>query len=444
MSFSLIRRCLPRRLRHGLPLLAGAALVTAPAASYSQSIDSYFPSGAGGYDQQLGVTVQSRARPGYVAPGIDIGSFNVRPRLDESVVYNSDPSGTGGPASLGARSSASVSAGSLWSRNSLGVSLGIDNFRYFKLPALNHTDWNAGLAGGVTIGENQLALAYAHQSFYQLGTGIGTVRTETPIQDQTDTAQISYTFPFSRFTVTPDLSASAYRFGTATVLNVPLNQKYLDRNGIAAGVTTRFSLNDEGGLLLVVRALENTFVNPQAGVPTNNSTNFLLLGGADYQAKGVWRYRVLAGVEVSKFAASQYSSTVSPIMQASVVWTPTGLLTLTGTLSRSVQAPQSAGTNGFVLTSGNLVVDYEYERNILFQGRGGLQYGKYFQGGSQTVVSLGAGISWLLNRRMRLSLDYDYSALNGATQFSTAANPNTLVSTQYTQSLAALTLHIAF
>jgi hypothetical protein len=431
----------------------------------AQSISSYFSPGVGGYDQQLGVTVQSRARPSYAAPGIDVGSFNIRPRLDESLIYNSDPTGASGPASWGSHSSASVAAGSLWSRDSLGFSFGIDDFRYFTLPSLDHTDWNAAIGGGYTIGDSQLAVAYSHQSYYQLGTGIGTVssetpivdqtgavhfqpvtglgtvRTETPILDQTDTAQVNYTFNFSRFSVTPDLSATSYRFGTATVLGVPLNQKFLDRNALAGGVTTRYSMSDVGGLLVVLRGVDNTFINPQPGVPSNNSNNYMLLGGADYQAKGVWRYRVLFGVELSTFAA--YSSNVSPIMQGSVVWTPTGLITLTGTLTRSVQAPQSAGSNGFVLTSGNLVVDYEYERNILFQGRGGIQYAQYLQGGKQTNLTLGGGISWLLNRTMRLSLDYDYTEQTGATGVS-AANPDALTSGEYSQGLAALTLHVTF
>jgi hypothetical protein len=457
-----------RCLRNDLSFLTGVALITWPVTLRAQSIDTYFPSGVGGYDQQLGVTVQSRARPLYAAPGIDVGSFNIRPRFDQSLLYNSDPTGVSGPGSWGSHSSASVSAGSLWSRDSLGMSLGIDNFRYFALPTLNHTDWNAGIGGGYTIGDNQLALAYSHQSYYQIGTGvgtvsaetpiidqtgtihyqpvtgIGTVRTETPILDQTDTAQLNYTFNLSRFSITPDLSASSYRFGTATVLGTPLNQKYLDRNALAGGVTTRYSMSDAGGLVVVVRAIDNTFVNSQPGVPSNDSKNYLLLAGADYQVKGVWRYRLLAGVELSTFTAPQYSSNFSPVVQGSVVWTPTGLITLTGTLTRSVQAPQSAGTNGFVLTGANLIVDYEYERNILFQGRGGLQYAQYLQSGAQTNLTLGGGISWLLNRKLRLSFDYDYSKQTGTTGFSTPQNPNTLTTGEFSQSLAALTLHVAF
>jgi hypothetical protein len=414
-----------------------------PMALHAQSIDTFFPSGVGGYDQQLGVTVQSRARPLYAAPGINLDSFNIQPRLDQSLFYNSDPSGASGQGSWGSSTAASVRAGSLWTRNSLGLSLGVDSFRYFSLPALNHTNWNIGVGGGYTIGDSQLVLDYSHQSYSQLGNTLGTVQTQTPILDQTDTAQLSYTFNFSRFSVTPDISASSYRFGTATVLGIPLNQQFLDRNALAAGVTARYAMSDEGGLLVVVRGVDNAYINPQPGVPSNDSKNYLLLGGLDYQARGVWRYRLLAGVEMSTFAAAQYPTNTSPTVQASVIWTPTGVVTLTGTLTRAVQAPQSAGTNGFALTTANLVADYEFRRNILLQARGGLQYAQYLQGGAQTNFTVGAGVSWLLNRNLRLSLDYDTTEQTGTTNFSTTLNPNTLTSGHYNQSLLALTLHVA-
>jgi hypothetical protein len=453
--------------------------------SHAQSADQYFPP-TSGYDQQPGLTVMSRARPLYAAPGIQFESFDIHPKLDQSVLYNTDPTGVSGPGSWESVTSASVSAGSLWSRNGLGISLGADHYQYFALPGLDHTNWNVGLVGGYTIGDSPLVLAYSHQSYYQLGTSLatartptpllgqtatsqpvtatgtegttspllgqtntfqpvttlGTVSTTTPLLDQTDTAQVNYTFNFSRLSVTPDVSVSSYRFGTATVLGTPLNQNYLDRNALAGGITSRYSLSEEGGLLVVARGIDDAYTNQQPGVPSNDSRNYLLLAGIDYQPRGVWRYRLLAGVELSTFSAAQYSTTTSPVMEGSFIWTPTGLTTLTGSLYRFIQPPQSAGTNGFVLTSARLVVDHELRRNILLQGRGSAQAAQYLQGGTQTNFTFGGGISWLLNRNVRLSLDYDAIKQSGTTGFSTPSNPNTVTLGEYNQSLVALTLHM--
>jgi hypothetical protein len=129
-------------------------------------------------------------------------------------------------------------------------------------------------------------------------------------------------------------------------------------------------------------------------------------------------------------------------MEGSFIWTPTGLTTLTGSLYRLIQAPQSAGTNGFVLTSVRLVVHHELRRNILLQGRGSAQVAQYLQGGTQNNFTIGGGISWLLSRYVRLSLDYDAIKQSGASGFSTPTNPNTVTLGQYSQSLVALTLHV--
>ncbi len=458
-------------------MLTGLVVMTWPLVARAQDAES---------DQPLGQTVQSRGRPEYVAPGIQFGSFDISPRLDQSLLYNSNPTGLSGPGSWGSRTTANVSAASVWSRNSLNMSLGVDNFEFFSLPELDRTDWNVGLGGGYTIGDSPLVLTYSHQSYHELGvsnvlntgistvspaaagsltgtstlagagtttvqaptlgrtsTSLGTVQTATPILDQTDIIDANYTFVLSRFSVTPDLSASSYQFGTATVAGASLDQSYLDRHTYSVGVTTRYSMSDVGGLLLVLEGVDNNYTHPQTGVPSNDSKNYFLMGGIDYQAKGVWRYQIEGGVEFSTFSAPQYSSATDPIVSATVIWTPTGVLTATGTLSRAVQAPQSAGTNGFVLTSANLVVDYELERNILLQGRGGAQYAQYLQGGAQSNFTLGGGVSWLLNRKLRLSLDYDSTRQSGAVDFSTPSNLNTLVTSSYSQTLVALTLHVA-
>lgn len=338
------RRC---RMKTQFGMLASLALLAWPLTGRAQNIETYFPTGTFGYDQELGVTVLSRARPLYETPSVHVGSFIVSPNLDNSLSYNSNVNGTPGSGSWGNRTSASVSVGSDWSRDNLDASLGVSHNQWFSFPDESETDWNIGLAGGYTIGNGSLQAGYSHQTSHQIGVSIGTVTSETPVLDQTNSAHLGYPANFSRFAITPDLSVSAYKFGTATVLGVPLNEQFLDRDVVAAGVTTRYSMSDEGGLLGVLRGITSNFTTSVPGQPSNNSKSILLLGGLDYQAKGVWRYRLLLGVEVREFQSSQYPTHTGPIAEGSVIWTPTELTTLTGTISRAIEDPQSAGTNGY-------------------------------------------------------------------------------------------------
>ena len=55
-------------------------------ACQAQELGVYFPSGAAGYEQELGVTVQTRLHPDYEPTGIQAGAFVIHPSLDEFYV----------------------------------------------------------------------------------------------------------------------------------------------------------------------------------------------------------------------------------------------------------------------------------------------------------------------------------------------------------------------
>jgi hypothetical protein len=421
-------------------------MLTSSHASLAQAIDFYFPQGNPGYDQQLGVTVQTRARPLYEPLGIQVGSFSVHPTASQSLFYNSNVNGIVGSGSWGSHTSAGVSAGSDWSRNSLGASVSFDHYQFISLPSESYTNWNVGLAGGYTIADNQLFVAYSHQNFYQLGTTIATVRSVAPELVQTDSVGLEYTYNFGNFSLSPNVGVSAYRNGPATAQGVTFNQDYLNRNALGAGLTARYALNEQSGILGIVRVLDSTYLTPLAGQPSNDSTSLVLLGGIDYQAKGVWRYRLLGGLEIRKFSASQYPTRGAPDIEASVIWSPTSLTTLDFAVSSTIEAPQTVGTNGYILSVAHAVVDHELRRNVVLQGRGGIQYAQFLQSGTQTQLTAGGGVTWLVNRAARLSLDYDYTTETGGGSPSSSTTPNSLQTqtvSAFTQSLITLTLRLA-
>jgi hypothetical protein len=181
------------------------------------------------------------------------------------------------------------------------------------------------------------------------------------------------------------------------------------------------------------------------GQPSNNSDSALVLAGIDYQSKSVWRYRLLVGVEVREFAASQFPTRTAPIAEGSVIWQPTELTTVTGSLSRLIEDPQSAGSNGYVLTQAQLTVDHELRRDIILEARGGIQFVQYLQGGDQTNLTAGVSADWLINRNMRLSVGYDITKQTSVSSSSSNTTGSTLATTtgQFNQQIAGVTLHFA-
>jgi hypothetical protein len=430
-------------------LLAGTVL--GAASSRAQYLPNYFPTGVPGYDQELGVTVLSRERPLYEQLGIRAGGFVIRPSLDESIGYNSNLLGqTNGPGSWLLETGPSVLVNSDWSRNRLGASLSVDNQHYFNLSSQNQTNWTAALGGGYTIGESELTLAYSHVATHEVPTQIGSLPSQAPIPFTIDDFRTDYTFNLGYLKVTPNAEFSIYRYGNALVQGVPISQAFADVNVLQGGLTFRYGIANESNLLLVLQGIDSHFINPQPNVPTPSSVSMLALAGVDYRPSGVLRYQVLLGAEIRTFSAAQFHSETAPVARANVIWTPTGLTTVTGTLVRAIENPVQAANNGFTYTSGRVQVDHELRRNVVLEGSAQVSNINYFQsGGTQTGFSVGGSVTWLVNRNVRLVGSYQYTKIGGsASSTSVATTPAigtapeaSLVTGAFAQNLFLLTLH---
>jgi hypothetical protein len=439
------------------PWSAGRAAVTAAVAldlvlafghaAKAQYINSYFPVGVPGYDTNEGVTVLSRERPLYTASGVNAGSFIVKPRMDESFGFDSDPSGiAGGGSSTFLRTSPGVAVNSNWSQNSLGLSLSADNYHYFDLPQQDYTNWTASVGGGYTIGRSQLTLGYSHLSLFQHATDVGAIQSSLPLHYSVDDVRTGYTFDLGRISLSPSVDVQYFKFDNAAIGDQTISQSYRDRLVFTGGLTARYSLSDQRSLVLIVQGLKSSFTDEPAGQPTNDSTGVLALGGIDYQADGPWTYRLLAGVEQRSFSASQYQSRFAPIVAANVVWTPTGLTTVTGLVSRTIESPAAQDSSGFTYTNARLVLDHELYRNILLQARAGFQLAEYLQGGgSQTSYTLGGSVNYLINRNVRVSLDYNHSQLTGSQvpTFNGVPNATSTTPGSIARDVALISLHFA-
>ena len=433
-----------RRYLASFALACGAVMAATPARA--QYVPGYFPVGVPGYDQELGVTVVSRLRPLYAERGVRIGDFVVRADLDQSIGYDSNvlgqSAGRGSPVIV---TTPSVSVNSDWGRDALGASLSLSNHAYPATASQNSTDWTAALGGGYTIGRHDLTLSYAHLQLHESPTSIGAPPTTTPVSFTVDDFRTSYKFDLGRLEVTPNVEALLWRYGDATIAGLPTSEAFRDVDQVRGGLGFRYSLAGQTALLLTVQVIQSDFVHQIPGTASQSSTSFLAMGGIDYQYDGVWRYQVLAGAEVRRFNADRFRTQVAPIARAAVIWTPTGLTTVTATLLRTIEDPVEVGTSGFTYTTATLRVDHEYLRNVLLNAQTGVERIAYLQnGGTQTGVFAGAGVTWLLNRHMRLSAQYTYTTESNLAGQSTgeAQASSALFTPGSSQNVFLLTLHV--
>ena len=199
-------------------------------------------------------------------------------------------------------------------------------------------------------------------------------------------------------------------------------------------------LNETGtnrNALLVTRVLNSHYVAPQAGQPTRNSTGYQVLLGLSDDSDGVWRYRVLVGWEDRVFQASAYKSHQAPIAEAALIWAPSAMTTVTARLTRSIEDAAQEGVVGYTYTSARLVVDHELLRNVVLQGYAGVQQANFLQGGgTSNGVSLGGGVTWRLNRNVRVAATYDFTDQHGSN------SPTVQTSGSFTRNIGLLTLRL--
>ncbi len=94
----------------------------------------------------------------------------------------------------------------------------------------------------------------------------------------------------------------------------------------------------------------------------------------------------------------------------SFLWNPTGLTSVIGEMSRTMEDTTSAGYRSFIATGGSLTVQHEVLRNLLVEGKAG--YTRFDYNGaperSDHKYDAGAGVRYFFNRHFYGDLQYDY------------------------------------
>jgi hypothetical protein len=230
------------------------------------------------------------------------------------------------------------------------------------------------------------------------------------------------------------------------VLGVPVSLRDQTRFVIAAGAELRYALTDRRSLVLIGQAIETDYTRRPPGQPTESSTSFRLMAGLDTTERGVWRARLLVGAEVRAFAASEYATRWSPIVQGSLIWTPNGMTTAKLDLTRTIADPADNGVQGYDFTKAELTFDRELRRNLLLRASLGYQTADPLQtGASQTNFLAGLSLTRLISRRLRVTLSYNYDAQRGADVLLSAGPgyPSAVRGGNYDRQVAGVSVRLA-
>lgn len=396
------------------PLLCLAAITFvlpyAPLAE-AQEFEQYLNPVVPGFGEQPGVTVTSRLRPEYDYPGLHLGGFTIHSELQESTGYDSNVTGTT-PAhgSSFLETNGNAQASSNWNRNSLAGAITFDNYQYFDQPRQSYTNWTASLGGTYDIGSDVLYLGYAHLNLNQTSRDLDVPQLQNPTPYRIDDVRTSYKANFDPLTVQPGIEVANYDFSNGIVAGQPFIQTFRNRVVLTPSVQASYEFSSLRKIVVVVRDSIADFTTPVAGIARQNFNDLSVLGGVVYDTGGPLQFRALVGYQIRTFTSSQYKTISAPIAELSATWTPTGLTTVTGSVARYIEESASDTTAAFTETALKLSVDHEYLRNVLLNANGALYKDSYQQGGDQSYYAAGGGVTWLMNRHMRLEARYTFAS----------------------------------
>jgi hypothetical protein len=414
------------RLNYQAFVLTGVFVCTLSAATFSMvapyqpsvsQINDFLATSVPGYDQYQGVPVLERALPQADPGGIRAGGFIFRPTLETGFGYDDNVlGGRGSPGSVIFRTLPTLAVNSDWGRDALGAYLSANTGQYLSTPRQSRTDWNAAIGGTYAIGRGELTGAFSHLALHEDSTYVNAVPTSTPLPFTVDDVRANYTIKLGRFTLIPNIDLSSWRFGTATIGGQAVDEKFEDHDVLQGGMAVGYELSGRSSLLGTLSVFDARYLHRQPDAPAPSAVSTLGMGGIDYRVSGNLRVRALVGAESREFQSSFYRSRIAPVGQATVIWTPTGLTTITATVARTLEDAVQANSGGYTYTRAEFEIDHELLRNLVLTSRIGLQDSQALQPGigTQTAVYGGVGATWHINRTLSLLVSYQYTSQSSA------------------------------
>jgi hypothetical protein len=411
----------------------------------AQLLDQLIAPDRPGTARESGVTVASRQRPDYDALGVRLGNVTIRPELRESLGYDDNVTGTrraqGSPI---VETDARVRADYEDSQATLSSRLSVDDVRTTSKQAQSYTNWAAGLGGTLRFGRDIASVSFDHQTLTQTLRDLDVPQLDRGIAYRVDTLRASYRAEFNRVFVQPGLSAGLYDYDNGTVAGARYQQAYRNRVVVTPSVIVGYELQPNRNLVLVVRDAVGRYRSAMPPAAKRDFNDISVLAGIDYDADGLWRYRLLVGYESRDFSSRQYKTIAAPVVEAAVIWNPTGLTTVTATATRHIQDSADETAVGFTETAIGVRVDHELLRNILLQANATYLMDDYKQNqGSQSLIRAGVGATWLINRNAQLVASYDRIQRQRGGVSQVQAGGLQVSRTGFTENLVLLTLRLA-
>ncbi|ADM09344.1 hypothetical protein PB2503_06392 [Parvularcula bermudensis HTCC2503] len=330
------------------------------------------------------VSVAERDRPGYEAPGVPVGAYVLKPRLDLGVGYSSNVFALSDVDDEDAQSfedegdaftfvRASAEAESIWSRHYVALGGYVEASQFFEFDDRSTVDAGVYSRGQLDIAET-LAL-YAGLSFDKLNesrrNNTGSALFEEPVEYTQSEGVVGARWETGRLASRLRFSAVEYDFDDAQLIIAELpasstdfDQDFRDRLRTAVLGEAAYALSPDLAAYVSIEANQVDFDRTVDGV-TRDSAGIEVNAGVDFDLTDLLRGRIGAGYFEQDFDSERFADLSGASVNAALEWFPSQLTTVTLAASRGADESAVSTAGGFVRTEAVLRVDHELRRNVL-------------------------------------------------------------------------------
>jgi hypothetical protein len=332
----------------------------------------------------------------------NVYASNTNPRSDAALIFSPELTIRSGPKTYGYDPNPQPF--------SYEFNIGADIYRFRNITTENRENAHAKL---VTHAEFAHDLIFdtafeAARKHEERGSSSSPIDARNPVPYWDLKGELALTKKFNRFGTTFDATARRLTYGDVDSFSgVPLDQSWRNGNIFTGSIKPFYEFSPGYRAFFLLQA--NTRNYAGTGTLNRDSNGYIIRGGLDFVVSPLF----YGTAEIGYLSQSYDNPAIPPIdglsFSGRATWLMTKLMTATFSAERTVAETTTPDFNGMLRTSFGARIDYELLRNLILYAEP-----KYideeFPGTTRRdkLAKVSAGFDYLMNRRLKLGLRYDF------------------------------------
>jgi len=363
----------------------------------------------------------AEAADDYSAVGIRAGAFKILPKVETKETYNSNiyAASTNEKVDYITTVSPDIAINSDFSNHALNFFAGSDVNLYSHHEDEDYNDYRVGTTFRVDVlRETNLTGGASYKILHEdRGSPDSPSNAKEPTEYSLTNVNVGAKHKINRVGLSLNGARDTYNFDDVTNLNGSItDQDGRDRNKdtLVGKVSYELMPSYEAFVRGTLNKVDYDLSRDSNGL-SRDSEGYEAVAGVSIDLTRLLRGDIYAGYMSQDSTDRRLETIDGYVAGVSLTWTPTALLTVTPSVTRSIEETTNASYAGYVSTNFGLKLEHQLRRNLLLN-----IYGKYgmseyhrsstFTGAEreETTYEVGLGAKYSLSRMAYVGMSYSY------------------------------------